>query len=218
MKKLCLTVCAFVWIFVSEPAPFCADMPAELVSALKQGRLLSYHVWTPDIDENVRLTCAVILSPGHPERDLSRLVIFRGNDLVLSFSPEQFPLSMFSISEANSNLVTVWLSGNGSYRLWVFSYSERKVNQVLQAGSKLMPEFVYPPASPGSLLVTKQELAHLPAGYWNQRIVISHLRWVLDPKSGARTFEPVTASVYVWDGKAYRVRKDVPWKDRFIQQ
>jgi hypothetical protein len=218
MKKFFLAICVSLSTFALQSAALCGELPLVLMKAVTENRLVLLHNWSPEATGNVILTCAVVLPPGHSERDLSTLVVYSGSDKLLSFSPQEFPLSVFSSSETGSNLMTVWVSADGSYRLWVFSYSEGEVDQVLSAGSKLMPEFVYPPKSPGSLIVSRKEQSRARPGSWSQRIIISNLEWILDSKSGTRTYEPVTADVYVWDGEAYRVRKGVPWRDRLTKQ
>ncbi len=218
MKKFFLAICVSLSTLALQSPAFCGELPLVLMKAVTENRLVLFHNWSPDATSSVTLACAVILPPGHSERDLSTLVVYSGNDKVFSFSPQAFPLSVFSSSETASNLITVWVSADGSYHLWVFSYSGGQIDQLLNAGSKLMPEFVYPQESPGSLIVGRKEPSHVHPGSWSQRIIISNLKWILDPKSGTRTYEPVTADVYVWDGEAYRVRKGVPWRDRLTKQ
>lgn len=145
---------------------------------------------------------------------MSSLVIYDGAKRLLSFSPSQFPVSIFPTSEISGNLATVWVTADGTYLLWVFAFTGGTVKQVLKAGSQLMPEFVYPAVSPGSLLVSGEEAAHLGGGYWSQRIIVSNVEWGANPTSGVRSYEPRTADVYTWDGKAYQIREDVPWSDR----
>jgi hypothetical protein len=204
----------FVLLFAIHAQPACAQLPAELADAFAQNRLLLFQTWTPDPTQSVTLVCGVLLPAGHREHDLSRLVIYRGAQRIFSLSPLEFPLSIFPTAETNGNLATVWVSADGSYYLWVFSFSGGIVKQVLKAASKLMPEFVYAPVSPGSLIVSRQEQGHHPGGPWNQRIIVSNLEWILDSKSGVRFYEPVTADIYVWNGDVYRVRKGVRWTDR----
>ena len=79
-----------------------------------------------------------------------------------------------------------------------------------------MPEFVFPVVPPGSLLVEKE--SKVPGGYWSQRVIVSNLDWIVDPKSGIRSYEPLTADIYVWNGSSFQVRKTVPWKERFELQ
>jgi hypothetical protein len=215
MKTFVLTVCLVVlpWSFYATLGY--AGLPPELADAAANGRLLSLHAWTPNPAGNPKLTCAVILPSGHRERDLSTLVIYNGVQRLLAFSPSEFPVSIFPTGRTNVNLATIWESADGSFHLWVFSFSGGTVRQCLHAASKLMPEFVYPDAVPGSLIVSRIELGRLGAGYWSQRIIISNLRWVVDRRSGARSYVPVTADVYVWDGSKYEARNAIPWADRF---
>jgi hypothetical protein len=214
MRAFVLTVSLVLVASSFYPTLGYAGLPPELADAAANARLLSLQTWTPNPAENSKLTCAVILPSGHRERDLSTLVIYKGVQRLLAFSPSEFPVSIFPTGRTNVNLATIWESADGSFHLWVFSFSGGTVRQCLHAASKLMPEFVYPLAVPGSLIVSRTELGRYGAGYWTQRIIISNLRWVVDPKSGARSYVPVTADVYVWNGSKYEARNGVPSADR----
>jgi hypothetical protein len=93
----------------------------------------------------------------------------------------------------------VWVSGSGAYYVRIFAYSKGKVAQVLEAGSKLMPEFVYPTLSFGN---------------YSQRIIFANGSWLVDEKSGQTSFHPSSADVYTWNGESYEARKNVAWKER----
>jgi hypothetical protein len=208
MKAFFFLFPILVFMFSVNCSAGYAQLPAEIANAAGENRLLLLQSWTPDPARDVTLACVVITPEGHHERDLSNLVIYIGTKHIFSFSPLEFPLSMFLTAETKGNLATIWVSADGSYHLWVFSFSAGSLKPVLKAASKLMPEFVYPSVSPGSLIVNTADLARLGSGYWSQRIIVFNLKWIIDPNSGARRYEPVTADVYVWDGMDYRVRRD----------
>jgi hypothetical protein len=118
---------------------------------------------------------------------------------------------MFSMGESG-NLATIWEAGDGTYILCMFADIDGKVKKVLEASSKLMPEFVYAPTPPGSLLVDAKH--PVPGGYWSYRIIIANTDWVHDAKTGEASYLPLTADIFTWDGKLYRAREQVKWADR----
>jgi len=201
MNRRCIAAGVLVLAWAFEPTLSWADRPIPLLDALRNNNVVLSHTW--QATEDVALICAVTLPSHDAGPSDSKLVVYEGNRSVLSFTPRASPLSIFSTSELKPRLVTVWVSGSGAYLLFVYAYVAGKVTKVLEAGSKMFPEFVYPATS---------------AGDYNQRIIVSSVDWVVDPASGESRQQPVTADIYVWDGKTYQVRRGVPWKDRLIQQ
>jgi hypothetical protein len=149
------------------------------------------------------LNCDVSLPRKDAGPSESTLRIYKDGKKIFSLSPYEAPISVFSSDELNSKLVTVWLSGNGSYLIKVFSFSEGKVKQVLDAVSGMMPEFAY----------GRTDLAEV-----HQRIIVSNMDWVKDSKSGESVKLPMSADIYEWDGSSYQAQKAVAWNDRFFQK
>ena len=187
-----------------------ATLPADIVDAASHGRLLSLQNWTPDNASDVSMTAAIVQSVKQ-EQIQGVLVVYQDAKRIFSFSSEQTPVSTFVMGESG-NLATVWEAGDGTYILCMFAYLDGKIKKVLEGSSKLMPEFVYAPTPPGSLLVDNSQ--PVPGGYWSQRIIIANMDWVHDSKTGASEYLPLTADVFTWDGKRYQVRENVKWTER----
>ena len=148
------------------------------------------QMWNPQ--DEVTLACVVDRGAG----DTGELRIRKAAQEIFRFSPDLTPLSIFPTDAANSRLVTIWVSGSGAYRVFIFSYRSGKVIQVLDADSKAMPEFVY------------------GASANTQRVIISNGEWTVDDRTGVARLRPTSADVYEWDGTSYSVTKGVPWTKR----
>lgn len=134
------------------------------------------------------------------ERGSAELLIFDGNKQLFSTIAFDEPYSAFCTSGPTPRLVTVWLSGNGAYHVRVFALRADKIVQVLDAGSKLFPEFAYPAAIPAEA---------------SQQITIPKGEWRVDRGTSQASLVPSGADIYSWNGKEYVLRKDVPWAKRF---
>jgi hypothetical protein len=156
------------------------------------------HTWHPNTEET--LNCAVILPSRKAGPSESVLKVFNSEKEIFSFLPHSEPLSLFSTSEMEPQLASIWVSGGGVYTLYVFALLHGNVVKVLEASSKMMPEFVY---------------ASKEVGDYRQRIIVSKLDWSVDPKSGKSVQLPITADIYSWDGSSYRKKGPVPWTERF---
>jgi len=203
---------AIVTLLASGVIAMAATMPPELADASARGTMVSLQTWRPDVDSDTPLTSAIIApadQTAQPQQSV--LVIYQGPRRIFSLSSERTPISMFTLGEIG-NLATIWEAGDGTYILCIFAYENGKVRKVLEGSSKLMPEFVYAPTPPGSLLVDSNQ--PVPGGYWSERVIIANRDWVHDPKTGASEYLPVSADIFNWDGKRYQVRENVKWTDR----
>jgi len=84
--------------------------------------------------------------------------------------------------------------------LFAYAYARGHVKKVLEAGSKMMPEFVYSKADASV-----------------QDIIVSNLDWVKRDSQSDSVFIPVSADIYEWANDSYRLKKTVPWAERFQQ-
>jgi hypothetical protein len=157
------------------------------------------HTWNVAEDKNIY--CTVQLPRANALPSDSKLILSANGKTLFTYSPDLDPLSMFTMSEIKPRLMTLWLSGSGAYRLVVFAYTGGKVTQVLDVGSKFLPEFAYSNNQNGS----DDE----------QRIIIANTSWEIDASTGKSVLKPTSADVYRWDGKTYQVKEDVPWLERF---
>jgi hypothetical protein len=188
-----------------------AALPSELADAASQGTMVSFQNWRPELESDTSLQAAIITTGRKDAPPGGTLVVYDGDKRVFSFNSDQLPVSMFVMGEAG-NLATLWEAGDGTYILCIFTYQNGKTKKVLEGSSKLLPEFVYEPTPPGSLIVDAKQ--HVPGGYWSERIIIANMDWVHDAKTGASEYLPVTADVFTWDGERYRVRESVKWTER----
>jgi len=206
-KKIISTVFILAIVCMGGTAG-AAAVPQEFLDAASHGKLVALQTWNPSLDSDASFNCAVVQSAKEPTR--SALECYQGAKRVFTFTSEQNPLAIFVMGEAG-NLITLWEAGDGTYILCVFTYSDRKINKALEASSKLMPEFVYAPTPPGSLIVDATQ--PVTGGYWSQRIIVANMDWVHDA-NGGKDYLPITADIFTWDGKRYQVREQVKWAER----
>jgi hypothetical protein len=98
---------------------------------------------------------------------------------------------MFPTSDAG-DLVTIWLGGS-AFHFYVFSFQKNKINQTLETGSYMMPEFVTIEGNDKPAII----------------IVSDTIR----DKNSVR--QPTAATIYKWNGDRYSEFKTVEWKKRF---
>lgn len=176
---------------------FAENLSSE-VSCLEPKNIFLAHQW--DVDDDTQILCVAT----HNNRPSpAELACYEGSSgeltKIYSMSPGDYPISIFSTSDVDPKLITIWVSGS-AYILRIFYYEDGKITQVLEVGSKMMPEFVYPSAA---------------IGKGQQRIVVSTMDWVSDLKTGQAVLQPVLADVYQWSGTKFVVKKGIPWKKRF---
>jgi hypothetical protein len=188
-----------------------ATLPPEIEDAASQGTMVSFQSWRPELESGTSLQAAIIITGRKDAPPGGTLVVYDDDKRVFSFNSDQLPISMFVMGEAG-NLATLWEAGDGTYILCIFTYQNGKVKKVLEGSSKLLPEFVYEPKPPGSLIVDAKQ--HVPGGYWNERVIIANMDWVHDAKTGASEYLPVTADIFRWDGERYQVHEKVKWTER----
>ena len=158
---------------------------------------LMSSVWMPD--EKTTLVCKISQSQSMSFAELT-IIDFdhKTGRSKFSTAPGDSPLSLFVTSDLHPKLVTVWTTGS-AYVIRVYAYNNGEIVEVLSAGSRMMPEFVYATTIP-----LKND----------QQIVISNSEWRQNKKSGTVELKAVSADIYEWNGRTYLVRKNIPWGHR----
>lgn len=198
MKTISLLVIFFIAI-LSFNSPT-ARAGASTAKKNREEVAIISSVWTPN--EETRLICWVRYSESAPTPELVIDKVIQGKEKrIFSTVPGDNPLSMFASSDLDPKLITVWTTGS-AYMIRVYTYDKDAVKEVLTAGSKMMPEFVYS---------DKGQMTN------DQMIVISNLGWVLNKQTGLSELKPVSADIYRWKGKSYTVEKNVPWSLRLTK-
>lgn len=154
------------------------------------------------------------------DSNTGELKIFNKGNQVFSFNPDLYPESVFILDDGN--LATLWSHGNGTRHFYVFGESKGKFRVLIDAVSKLDPEYVYQQKGHffGSAELDKNGRMQVRGGpFFEHRIIISDLGWVLLKKPYLdlnRDLQPITADIFTWNEKigAYEVRKKVPWLKR----
>lgn len=131
------------------------------------------------------------------ETGLSRaLTVYsrRGDGLVKAFEYQTLDgfISAFPLSETGGRLFAAW-TGGSAYHFSVYSSNGGPIKEVLQAGSRGMPEIVIGQDENESILVTQKQLV---GGEW-------------------RRTKNSTTDIYVWNGTDYKLARTVPWNTRF---
>lgn len=184
-----------------------------------QDQLYMEHRWTPEQlpEGSSPLDVRIVEKRSVNGGSSFVLRIYRNNLAVLekeatTSSPGYalYPKSVFTLQDGN--LATLWETGiGGHFVLKVFSYDKERVREVLQATSRIAPEFVYP--AEGKLMNTSRGDSDII----KQNITVANCEWTMPAGQKERQLLPLSADIYKWDSvsKQYKVRKDVPWKKRF---
>lgn len=169
----------------------CVVSQISAASALNENPLFQ-HQWRPILQSGGDATLvATVVSQ---EKADPRLDIYQNNVKLLSFSPNQYPEALFTLDDGN--LATLWTTGGGYWRLYIFRFEKGKVIKVMEGASKFRPEFRYTRRKAISVDAATQEIA-LIRDHW---------------KNGKRI--PQSVDVFVWndDNKNYDKRVALPWK------
>lgn len=105
-------------------------------------------------------------------------------------TPDTF-LNMYPLGELNARLITTW-TGGSAYHIRGFAYVDGRVQQVLDASSRGMPEVIVDENEQEAILVTHMEIMN---GQWGRN-------------------PDATTDIYRWNGKAYDKVGTVPWANR----
>jgi len=118
----------------------------------------------------------------------------RGSRLmrIYRFQTPDTLLNMFPLGELDARLLTTW-TGGSAYHIRAFAYVDGRVQQVLEAGSRGMPEVIIDENERESILVTQMQMT---SGQWSRT-----------PTS--------ETDIYRWNGKTYEKVGPVPWAKRF---
>jgi hypothetical protein len=100
-------------------------------------------------------------------------------------------VTAFPLGEVGGRLFVVW-TGGSAYHFSAYAMVGGSVRQVLDTGSKGMPEFVIDQNENESILITKKLLVN---GEW-------------------RRTNDSTTDIYSWDGAKYQLVANVPWSAR----
>lgn len=102
-------------------------------------------------------------------------------------------LGMIPTRDAGGNLITLWVGGS-AYKVLVVRYADGQIKQVLDVGTRSVPELVWCAGSEPAMLVA---------------------RWDVPVDSPDHTARPLGVAIYCWKGDTYVKATTVPWKDRF---
>jgi hypothetical protein len=204
MKKTIIYLVLVILIngFVIEKGNATNDI--SLPEILNKRNIQSVVHWD---NENDTLLCVVMAhtkTDSNASTEESTLIIYKKtndkyNKIFEFVSGAMSNLSIYPTAENRGRLVTVWLSAT-AYIVAVFDYSDGKVNQVLDSGSKMMPEFIK--------ICTGNNR-------YTEGILITQLDWIKNSKTGDFDKIPNMTDIYQWNGKTYTLSKTVRWKNRF---
>lgn len=102
-------------------------------------------------------------------------------------------VTAFPLSEVRGRLFVVW-TGGSAYHFSAYALLGGNVKQVLDAGSKGIPEFVIDKDENEAILMTQKIYVN---GEWRRN-------------------EDSNTEVYAWNGSEYEVTARVPWEKRFV--
>ncbi len=114
---------------------------------------------------------------------------------VYSYQTPDSPISMYPLGEFGSRFFTAWTVGS-SHHFTIFALFNDNIVKVLDFSSKLMPEFAWDKNG-------------------NEVILVSHLSWIADKKTGNQIQVPASSEIYKWNTDKYELVSKVPWEKRF---
>src|SRR6266481_9665766 len=197
-QRIFVTYAAIGALFVSIASCKNDRGSATLFGAVRAGEeLISVVPWSVG-DET--LLCVVV------QRDVTLtsrdtlpvrvLTIYRKRGAVLKklFEDDKADalLEMHPLGEQDARLFTAW-TGGSAYHFRVFAFVNGQVKQVLEAGSKGMPEIIIDEDERESILITDMEMV---GSLWTRGAAVA------------------TTDIYKWNGAAYDKVSPVPWAKR----
>ena len=146
----------------------------------KQGHLFCQVSQHPASDDD-RSPMRVLTIYREEEADQARIYDFRTSDSLLN---------VYALGDYDGRLFTTWVAGS-AYHLRIWAFVDGIVKQVLDEGTKIVPEFLYDDLGRESILITDPGMEN---GKWTV-------------KSG-------TTRVFKWGGQSYEKIGTVPWRKR----
>lgn len=133
---------------------------------------------------------------------IGQMQIWHNKKNIFSFSPNLYPQSVFELQDGN--LATLWHHPDGLRHLYVFGMANGKVVRLIDASSRLDPEFVYQTNGHLDADAVKEKNAWRIKGgpFFFQRIILAETDWVLNKdKYLDRQSEvlPTSVRIYLWD-------------------
>ncbi len=147
--------------------------------------------WNTDNDEIV--VHAGLPNPDSPSFETD-LVFCKKNKSLFSYKGDATFIGMYPLADVSQKIVTLWVSGNGTYFIRIFGYLDKKVSVLLDVPSFSLPELIY--------LSSIEKKA-------DPSIIISK-------RVSAQTGPEVLffAEIFSWSGNAYKSNGLVEWDKR----
>lgn len=189
-----------IMIFCFTTCAYAIDAPQVSSSVVMQNsNVISMSYW--NAGESYKLFCVLTVEKetGDDKIPTRELKIYKeiGQKLtrLYNYQTPDSPISMYPLGEFGARFFTAW-TGGSSHHFTVFAFVNNNVIKVLDVSSKLMPEFAWDKNG-------------------NEIILITHLSWQTDSKTGTQIQIPVSTKIYKWNAVKYEMIKKVPWQKRF---
>ena len=147
--------------------------------------------WNTDNDEIV--VHAGLPNPDSPSFETD-LVFCKKNKSLFSYKGDATFIGMYPLADVSQKIVTLWVSGNGTYFIRIFGYLDNKVSVLLDVPSFSIPELIYlfsiEKKTDPSIIVSK----HVSAQTRSEGLFF--------------------AEIFRWDGNAYKSNGLVEWDKR----
>jgi hypothetical protein len=148
-------------------------------------------IWNTDSDEII--VQAVLPNSESPSFE-TELVFCQQARTLFSYKGDATFVGMYPLADVSQKIVTLWISGNGTYLVRVFGYSANKVSLLLDIPSFSFPEIIF---------FTDIDKKVEPSIVVSKRI---------SSKTGSETL--TSAEVFSWSGNAYKSNGLVEWNKR----
>lgn len=102
-------------------------------------KLLAYSLWSADGND---MTIQVGLA-NNQEPSFSNSISFCSpQKLLLTDHPDADFIALLPLADSSPSLASIWLTGNGTYKLKLYHYAPAGITTALEAYSNTMPEFI----------------------------------------------------------------------------
>lgn len=119
------------------------------------------------------------------------------SSLLFSQTSRDYAVVLMPLKDNAGNMMVIWQSGV-AYHFSIYSFNDDKITKVLEASSPMYPELIY----------EKKDSENLS-------ILVTNVDLVNNRKTKEKNIQPVSATLYRWDGTQYKSVPNISWTKRF---
>jgi hypothetical protein len=174
MKHLIPALLLLPSMVLSAPATTCPHY----------SKLLAYSLWSADESE---ISIQVGLAKSQDPSFSNSISFCSQKKLLLSEHPDADFIALLPLADSSPYLASIWLTGNGTYKLKLYHYGTSGITTALEAYSSTMPEFIQNNSTTPIIVLSQQDQA-------------DHSKLV--------------AYIYLWSDGHYQLWRQTTWNSR----